>query len=244
MRIKLTGEITAERLAEALQQASDELEAARTGTKIYGANLYLTPFDADGLPFDLVDDHGKSVCITITAKTGELVKPALTADGERRRNQASEEVKRQTEDKEKRHQASMERVRQIQLESKRACARAKAKFEYLNELTAQFLKDTPEHFVGELNKTIQAVWDEFDPIEPHGKNKGQPKPRPSFDFQGDELILTSPTWRYPKPQLNPIGKLHLSELEPVWRNAAWFEVVKRIAVVMEELSKQTTMVQS
>lgn len=50
MRIKIKGEITAERLAEALHAAAEKYEAVRPGHKVYGANLYLTAFDADGLP--------------------------------------------------------------------------------------------------------------------------------------------------------------------------------------------------
>ena len=79
LRIKIKGEITAERLAEALARSSRKYEAVRPGHKVYGANLYLTAFDADGLPFDLVDHRGEPLSITIEAKSGELVKPALTA---------------------------------------------------------------------------------------------------------------------------------------------------------------------
>lgn len=45
MRIKIKGEITAERLAEALHAAAEKYEAVRPGHKVYGANLYLTAFD-------------------------------------------------------------------------------------------------------------------------------------------------------------------------------------------------------
>lgn len=41
MRIKIKGEITAERLAEALHAAAEKYEAVRPGHKVYGANLYL-----------------------------------------------------------------------------------------------------------------------------------------------------------------------------------------------------------
>ncbi len=44
MRIKIKGEISAERLTEALQTAVEKYEAVRPGHKIYGANLYLTGF--------------------------------------------------------------------------------------------------------------------------------------------------------------------------------------------------------
>jgi len=92
MRIKIKGEITAERLAEALHAAAEKYEAVRPGHKVYGANLYLTAFDADGLPFDLVDHRGEPLSITIEAKSGELVKPALTAEGEAHRQKAKEEA--------------------------------------------------------------------------------------------------------------------------------------------------------
>nr|WBU75824.1 hypothetical protein PGH06_25715 [Citrobacter braakii] len=39
MRIKIKGEITAERLAEALHAAAEKYEAVRPGHKVYGANL-------------------------------------------------------------------------------------------------------------------------------------------------------------------------------------------------------------
>ena len=91
MRIKIKGEITAERLTEALQKAFEKYETVRPGHKIYGANLYLNAFDTDGLPFDLINHRGDSLMITIEAKSGELVKPAITADGAQRRQQAEEE---------------------------------------------------------------------------------------------------------------------------------------------------------
>ncbi|WP_170775882.1 OfxX fusion product [Ruegeria lacuscaerulensis] len=236
MRVKLKGEITAERLAEALQKASEKLESVNAGTKIYGANLYLTPFDAEGLPFDLVDHHGKPLCITIAAKSGELVKPALTAEGEQRRDKLKEEAKRRAEEEEEQYREHRAKLRQEDIERKKKCAQAKAEFESANEITTQLLKAMPEHFVSELNKTIQTVWDDLSPTEPHGKNKGLPKPRPAFRFQDDELLLTSPTWKHPKRLRNPVGTLDYNTLKPVWNHTAWLETVRRIAVVLEELS--------
>ncbi|MEB2694217.1 hypothetical protein QJQ08_00060 [Chlamydia suis] len=66
MRIKIKGEITAERLAEALHAAAEKSGAVRPG-RGYGANLYLTAFDADGLPFDLVDHRGEPLSIAAEA---------------------------------------------------------------------------------------------------------------------------------------------------------------------------------
>ena len=116
MRIKIKGEITAERLAEALHAAAEKYEAVRPGHKVYGANLYLTAFDADGLPFDLVDHRGEPLSITIEAKSGELVKPALTAEGEAHRQKAKEEARRQAEEAEaeaqRRHRQTLDEYEQ------------------------------------------------------------------------------------------------------------------------------------
>ena len=84
--------------ATLIRAAAEKYEAVRPGHKVYGANLYLTAFDADGLPFDLVDHRGEPLSITIEAKSGELVKPALTAEGEARRQKAKEEARRQAEE--------------------------------------------------------------------------------------------------------------------------------------------------
>ena len=116
MRIKIKGEITAESLAEALHAAAEKYEAVRPGHKVYGANLYLTAFDADGLPFDLVDHRGEPLSITIEAKSGELVKPALTAEGEAHRQKAKEEARRQAEEAEaeaqRRHRQTLDEYEQ------------------------------------------------------------------------------------------------------------------------------------
>lgn len=68
MRVKIKGEITSERLAEAPQAATAQFEAVRPGCKVYGANLYLTAYDADGLPFDLADHRGEPLWINIAGK--------------------------------------------------------------------------------------------------------------------------------------------------------------------------------
>ena len=47
MRIKIKGEITAERLAEALHAAAEKYEAVRPGHKVYGANLYLVAHEVN-----------------------------------------------------------------------------------------------------------------------------------------------------------------------------------------------------
>ena len=51
MRVKIEGRITVERLAQALQEAAKIYERACPGHAIYGANLYLNAYRADGLQF-------------------------------------------------------------------------------------------------------------------------------------------------------------------------------------------------
>jgi flagellar biosynthesis GTPase FlhF len=151
MRIKIKGEITAERLAEALHAAAEKYEAVRPGHKVYGANLYLTAFDADGLPFDLVDHRGEPLSITIEAKSGELVKPALTAEGEARRQKAKEEARRQAEEAEaeaqRRHRQTLDEYEQERQKRRKKEAEARKQFEDANAITAELLKTMPERFI-------------------------------------------------------------------------------------------------
>lgn len=48
MRVKIEGEITAERVCEGLAKAQEQYGKVVPGFKIYGANLYLNAFDALG----------------------------------------------------------------------------------------------------------------------------------------------------------------------------------------------------
>jgi hypothetical protein len=240
MRIKIKGEITAERLAEALQKASEQYERVRPGHKIYGANLYITAFDADGLPFDLVDHRGESLSITIEAKSGELVKPALTAEGEQRRQQAKEEAKRLEAEAEAKA-AEYERERQKTLvehhrKQREKEAQARQQFEVVNTITASLLETMPERFVDELNKTVQGVWDDLKPVEPSGKKKGQPKPLPVFQIHAGGLVLAVDTWKNPRQLRNPICTLQHDEIAPLWMHDAWLETMKRVVPLLEELS--------
>ncbi|GJA56429.1 hypothetical protein KAM348_38520 [Aeromonas caviae] len=159
MRIKIKGEITAERLAEALHAAAEKYEAVRPGHKVYGANLYLTAFDADGLPFDLVDHRGEPLSITIEAKSGELVKPALTAEGEARRQKAKEEARRQAEEAEaeaqRRHRQTLDEYEQERQKRRKKEAEARKQFEDANAITAELLKTMPERFIDELHILVE-----------------------------------------------------------------------------------------
>ncbi|NHZ83989.1 OfxX fusion product [Massilia sp. CCM 8695] len=234
MRVKIKGEVTAERLAEALNIASEKYQVVRPGSKIYGANLYLSAFDADGQPFDLGDDRGEPVIITIEAKSGELVKPALTAEGEKRRQEAK--AKQQAVRAEEEALADKEREKSLRerqdLVNRRT--RARIQFESVTALTAHCLKTMPYHLVDELNKTVQTVWEELKPVERYG---GQPKALPVFQIRPEGLVILSAAWKNPKKVINPVFRMQYGEPVPHWVHDAWVEVTKRIIVQLGELSK-------
>lgn len=243
MRIKIKGEITAERLAEALQVAAEKYEAISPGHKIYGGNLYLTAFDADGLPFDLVDHHGESLLITIEAKSGELVRPGLSAEAKERRQEAKKHEKRQIQKEEANARAWRDWLEQRNMElnhefqkRQEEIAQEKKLFEDLNAITAQLLQNIPERFLNDLNNTVQSVWHDLKPIEPHGKKKGQPKPLPIFSISMGSLMLTCATWKKgPRHVLNPICTFSDQRITPFWRNDAWKETENRIASLLDHL---------
>lgn len=239
MRIKIKGQITAERLAEALQAAAEKYEAVRPGCKIYGANLYLTAFDADGIPFDLADHRGNSLSITIQAKSGELVRPALTADGEARRQKALDEARRRAEEAEAKAEA---RDREMIAEHEKKLrehrekeAEARKKFERANAITAALLESMPERFVNELNNTVQRVWDDLKPVETQGEKKGQPKALPVFSINADGLLLSVETWKKSRRVLNPFCTFRHGEIEPFWAHDAWREAMRRIVNLLDTL---------
>lgn len=229
MRIKIKGEITAERLAEALHAAAEKYEAVRPGHKIYGANLYLTAFDADGLPFDLADHRGEPLSITIAAKSGELVKPALTAEGEARRQKNKEETQQQAEKAEAeaqaRHRKTFDEYEKERQKRQEKEAEARKQFKDSNAITAELLKTMPERFIDELNKTVQ------------GKKKGQPKALPVFSVHADGLLLSVETWKNPRRVLNPLCTLQHGKIAPFWMHEAWLEAMRRIVNLLDTLTE-------
>ncbi|WP_310622446.1 OfxX fusion product [Flexibacterium corallicola] len=239
MRVKLQGEITVERLSEALQAALQELENVRPGSKIYGANLYLNLYDPYGLPFGLVDDSGDKFIIDLPAKPGELVKPALTAEAVQIRQEAIKEAARQAAEQEALRQERLEIIRRESQERKQQNEQREKQFQNLNAVTEHLVKTMPERFVHELNTTVQAVWEELKPVEPHGKRKGEPKPLPSFHIKDGFLELSTKSWKQAKIIRNPVGTRSNSEIVPIWRHDAWIEAVRRINHLMEDLSKAT-----
>ena len=243
MRIKIKGEITAERLAEALQAAAEKYEAVRPGHKVYGANLYLTAFDADGLPFDLADHRGEPLSITIEARSGELAKPALTAEGEARRQKAREEAQQQAEEAEAkakaRHRQTLDEYEQERQKRRKKEVEARKQFEDANAITAELLSSIPERFIDELNKTVQGVWDDLKPAETQGKKKGQAKALPVFSVHADGLLLSVETWKNPRRVLNPLCTLQHGKLMPYWTHDAWLEAMRRIVDLLDKLTAST-----
>ncbi len=242
VRIKIKGEITAERLAEALHKASEKYEAIRPGTKIYGANLYVTAYDADGLPFDLVDHRGEPLSITIEAKSGELVRPALTAEGERRRQQAKDEARRLEEEAfaeaKRRDRETLNEYERKWQEKRAQEAEAREQFQWLNKTTAELLKNHPERFIEELNGAVQAAWQECQPVAKQGTKKGLPMPMPTFSIHAGGLLLSVETWKNPRRVLNPICTLQHGKLAPFWAHEAWDDAIAKIVDVLERLTKQ------
>ncbi|WP_338924610.1 OfxX fusion product (plasmid) [Pseudomonas silesiensis] len=236
MRLSIKGEITAEHLAEAFATALKKLESIAPGSKFYGANLYLTPYDADGQAFDIGDDRGNSLIMNIPAPPGTIVKPALSAEAEQRRQVArDEERQREAEDAElhRKHRSELDRRHEI-LAAKNA--EAQASYDTLNLLTSQLLTVEPERFIDGLNEAIRSTWSSLEPKEPHGPKKGEPKPVPVFSILDGKLLLSTTAWRQPKLVLNPVGTLKQALIAPVWTYGAWLVATAGFLKVMERLN--------
>ena len=238
MKIKIKGEITAERLAEALQKASEKYETVRPGHKIYGANLYLTAFDADGLPFDLADHRGEPLSITIEAKSGELVKPALTADGERKRMEAKSAAEREEAETKALLKQQEQKWREEAAKKQQERQKARQQFEWLNSVTAELLKNQPEHFLKALNEAVREAWDACKPLAKIGPKKGNPLPMPYFSTHNGGLLLSVETWKNPRRVLNPVCTLAHGEIEAFWKYEAWTLATNHIMDVLERMFEE------
>jgi hypothetical protein len=230
MRIKIQGEITVERLAEALRVATGRFPDSASPT-FCGANLYLTVFNADGLPVELVDKSGQPVIIELAAPPGTVVRPPLTAEGAELRKQAKEAnaLQRAKEKAEaQQHRGKLEA---------RAKAARKA-WDTVNSITAQAMKGRADEFVGELNRIVHSVWDETKPVESMGKRKGEPRPLPTFSAQDGMLMLASPTWAAPRPVVNPVySSKPNGEARRFWTHSAWAEACERMESMMLNWTK-------
>lgn len=81
MKLKIEGEITPERVAEAVADACRTWSSTRPGGKFYGAKIQLVAFDAEGTKWSLVDDQNEPFVMVVPAPPGMIVRPALTSEG-------------------------------------------------------------------------------------------------------------------------------------------------------------------
>ncbi len=230
MRVKIKGEITAERLAESLRAATEKFEEARPGCRFFGANLYLTAYDADGLPFDLTDHRGDRLWLNIAAKSGELVRPALTEEGKKRYQNAEEEDRRLTEEAQAKMMAEYERERQERLAKEAATEEA---VDWLNTTTAALLERDSDRFISALNEAVQAAWEEFKPVGTQGKKKGVPTPLPVFSCHEGGLLLSVETRKTPRRLMNPMLTLNWGRLKPLYPGDAWANAIERMMGILD-----------
>ena len=136
MRVKIEGRITVERLAQALQEAAKIYERACPGHAIYGANLYLNAYRADGLQFGIASekDKTKEMMITMKAPPGDLIKPALTSEAKASR------------------EAAVQKQKEAHLRS-------------ANVITAHLIEWKPEEFINGVNRAIQDAWKKVNPSQ-------------------------------------------------------------------------------
>lgn len=185
LRVKIEGQITPERLTEALYLASDHCGEELSG--FYGCNLYLVAFGHDGAPLELEGEE----MILVPAPPGDIVRPALT----------SQAVQRQRE--EKRQQDEL--VRKAREESLRQQAEQQAEYQRRKEKREQLrqhvqarharltwlLARLGDELLSELNNVIEASWATRQPRFPHGTQKGELRNMPWFaaDSNGEAVLF-------------------------------------------------------
>ena len=219
MRIKILGEVTPDRLLEAFEVASAKIGSVSEGAKVFGANLYLTSFDSDGIPFDLGDENGNSLIFTLPAKEATLNKPEITAIGRKRlddmekskamdKEQDAQRMLKDSEDWRKKKE-----VRHAQIKKN------EERFESRAVYTDYLFWRAKDKLLSGLNMLIERVWSEQKPID----NVGQPIPPPRFLCHNEKLCVISPKWKSktPMPMPCPGWALRMGDIVPYWSNQAW-----------------------
>jgi hypothetical protein len=241
MRIKIIGEVTEARLAEALQKALEQYQEARPGAKIYGANLYLRAFDESGEEFDLETAEGQPTKITLKPRKGTMVRPGRSAEVELKRLERKE---RRAEEKKAEEERWKEHNRQLHERLDRAEKKRdelNAGIQNANAITSLLVELMPERFCTEINACIKAAWEEINPVKPHGESKGKPVEMPYVVANGGCLMLTSPALKTPRLIKNPlwtkaaVGFQGEGKLETYWANPAWMLAVKKMSCCMDAL---------
>ncbi len=241
MRIKIIGEITEARLAEALQKALEQYRAVKPGAQIFGANLYLQAFDEHGEAFEVGTRFGNPLMITLKPEKGTVVKPAISAEAHLRREAEKEEQERLEQQREEQRKiAQAEQVAWLKsIKEKDDELRKIVQIE--DDVTAFLLKYIPDRFCTEMNHCIDASWQELKPTRPNGKRKGEPVTKPRVAISEGSLKLFSEDRKHPLIITNPIWSRRTSgfgenmKLEPYWANEAWRLAAQKMKARMAEL---------
>ena len=233
LRLVIEGEVTLERLREALETAREEVALSMTGVTFRRANIYLNAFNESGEQLDFSDENGKSKIIRFPEFPGESAPRATD------RSRSSILINIEKNDRMK-YEQDDDRVT--------VC---RSIYQGLNELTTRAIEDDAVGFVENLNRIIREVWEEMSPIESHWRAKGEKKPMPTYHLDGGVLMLKSPSWDEDaaRRMRNPVygwtrekrRDAQGYEKDPftlVWYHPAWKEVVNRTLDLMGELEEK------
>ena len=165
------------------------------------------------------------------------MRPALSAEGEERREKAKEDERKAREEAEAKANAEYQQAMAKHAREREARrlkeAEATSQFEWLNTTTAALIERDSERFISALNEAVQAAWDELKPVGTQGKKKGVPTPRPIFSLYEGGLLLSVETWKAPRRVPNPMLTLNNGELKPFWASDVWANAMDRMVGVLD-----------
>ena len=222
-------------MAQALQEAAKIYERACPGHAIYGANLYLNAYRADGLQFGIASekDKTKEMMITMKAPPGDLIKPALTSEAKASREAAVQKQKEKQEAYERanaiRQQEFWEQARKFEEHE----AKIKAHLRSANVITEHLIEWKPEEFINGVNRAIQDAWKKVNPVHAGGSRKGQTIAMPVAFHEDGVLFFASPDLKNPMKPGNPLWKRDRDKLITLWANEGWKSAQEDMHKVLE-----------
>lgn len=238
MKVKVAGPITAERLTEALEQATARHREAmgQRFDGFYGATLYLNAYSNEGEQVAVMQGD-KEVSLILRLPAGVQMRPMLSERAVQARDQRLAE---QARTREVLHQMEVENERRFEAEKARRRALQAEQHQH-ERVFARIHAAFGEALIAQCNAAIETVWAQWQPKEPHGPRKDQLRDRPFLAVEDGRVMLYVGVGRSARSILTPLSKLasHGTELEPFWKHDVWVQgVVPALRAVIDGFLRQ------
>lgn len=244
MRIKIAGQLTPERLAEAIEHLNTTFKAqfGDDFAGFFGGNLYVQGFLKDGRSCE-IQSRGKEVVLSLRLPPGEIARPALSesvkAEREALRQAEAARAKAEQKRQDQMRRELDERVAEERALRKQAMADQDKREQKFKSVVEKF----GDAVIDDCNAVIKAVWDEHQPVWPNGPKKGQVRATPYLQMiDGFVFLYSGTTLDRGRKIKTPISsRSSHADVRTFWQYPEWKDVaVPALSRVIERYANQLT----